>query len=138
VIELTVGCNFEYHAQAESPAVVLVDPHSSVRDAVVEERWNGLDATRFEDLYGNVCRRLDLPEGRSSFGFEATVRVSAEPEPTPGPADVQHRIEDLPSEHLHWLLPSRLCEAEAVGTVGQGGGGVGNARCGERRGEARR
>ena len=30
------------------------------------------------------------------------------------PDDAQHRIEALPDELLHWLLPSRLCESDAL------------------------
>jgi transglutaminase-like putative cysteine protease len=114
VIELTIGCRFDYHADAESPAVVLAEPHSSLRGSVLRDEWEGLHSTRFEDLYGNLCRRLDLPEGRSSFGYHATVLVSPEPERMPGASDLQQRVEDLPAEHLHWLLPSRLCESDVL------------------------
>ncbi|MBA3842248.1 MAG: transglutaminase family protein [Actinobacteria bacterium] len=112
--ELLVGCRFDYRTEADSPAIVLVEPHSSLRHTVVSEEWDGVDSTEFEDLYGNRCRRLVLPAGATSFGYRATVRVAREAEAMPGSGDVQHWVEDLPSELLHWLLPSRLCESDAL------------------------
>lgn len=114
MIELAVGCRFEYRADEETPAVALVEPHSTLRDRIVEEQWEGLAATAFDDLYGNVSRRLDLPQGTSTFGYRASVLVPEEPEEVPGATEVQHRIEDLPPELLHWLLPSRLCESDLL------------------------
>ena len=69
---------------------------------------------RFRDLYGNVCRRVDLTPDSSSFSYHATVRISPEPEAMPDDRDVQHRVEELPPELLHWLLPSRLCESDTL------------------------
>ena len=100
------------------PAVAIVEPHSSIRDSVIAEQWSGAPSTRYDDLYGNVCRRFVLPPGASSFAYHATLRVSQKPEETPGPEEAQHRIEDLPPTLLHWLLPSRLCESDSLADRG--------------------
>jgi transglutaminase-like putative cysteine protease len=113
-VKLELGCRFDYRAEVAAPAVVLVEPHSSVRSIVVDEQWDGGPAERYEDLYGNACRRLILPPGNSSFAYHATVRISAEPEEMPGRNEIQHRVEDLPPALLHWLLPSRLCESDML------------------------
>jgi transglutaminase-like putative cysteine protease len=116
LIELRVGCRIEYLAEeAGTHAVVLVEPHSSLRSAIRAERWEPEPApTVFTDIYGNVCRRLDLGAERSLFAYDATVAVPGFPEPMPTESDVQHWIEDLPAELLHWLLPSRLCESDSL------------------------
>ncbi|HEY3615142.1 MAG TPA: transglutaminase family protein [Gaiellales bacterium] len=112
-MNLHVGCRLGNTVASVTHAVVLVDPHSSVQDAIIEERWeSALPAVRFTDLYGNVCRRVDLTAENADFEYDATVRISPDPEPMPGDDDVQHRIEQLPPELLHWLLPSRLCESD--------------------------
>jgi transglutaminase-like putative cysteine protease len=112
-MNLHVGCRLASTVTAVTHAVVLVDPHSSVQHAIVEERWkSGLPSARFTDLYGNVCRRVDLTAENGTFEYDATIRISPDPEPMPGPDDVQHRIEQLSPELLHWLLPSRLCESD--------------------------
>ncbi|HEY1479360.1 MAG TPA: transglutaminase family protein, partial [Gaiellales bacterium] len=71
-------------------------------------------STPFDDLYGNRCRRVILPPGISTFSYDAIVEIPSENEPMPGPGDVQHRIEDLPAELLHWLLPSRYSESDVL------------------------
>ena len=112
-MNLRVGCELEYDAEADAHAVALVEPHSSIQDTIVEERWAPEPPpVRFRDLYGNVCRRLHFTPDSTSFSYSATVRISAEPEAMPDDRDVQHRVEDLPPELLHWLLPSRLCESD--------------------------
>jgi transglutaminase-like putative cysteine protease len=112
-MRLRVGCSFEHDAVGDTPAVVMVDPHSS--DGVLEQRFTSEpEARQFDDLYGNRCRRLILPPGPSTFSYDAVVAISPELEPYPGPLDVQHRIEDLPDDLLHWLLPSRYCESDLL------------------------
>jgi transglutaminase-like putative cysteine protease len=112
-MNLRVGCQLDYDSEAEAHAIALVEPHSSIQDTVLDEHWNPEPPPlQFRDIYGNVCRRLDLTPDTSSFSYSATVRISPEPEAMPDDLDVQHRIEDLPPELLHWLLPSRLCESD--------------------------
>ena len=60
-----------------------------------------LGATSFVDVYGNRCRRLMLPQGASTLSFDALATVSPDPDPVPGPSDVQHRDQALPDELLH-------------------------------------
>jgi transglutaminase-like putative cysteine protease len=117
-MNLRVGCRLEYDTEADAHAVALVEPHSSVQDTILEEHWTPEPPpARFRDIYGNVCRRLDLRPEAYSFSYDAIVRISPEPEAMPDERDVQHRIEELPPELLHWLLPSRLCESDTLATT---------------------
>lgn len=116
-MQVRIGCRFRHEATSPTPAVVLAEPHSELSQRVAEERWSGepdLPASTYVDLYGNRCRRLELPDGASTVSYDAVVEVDAEPEPTPGPEDTQHRIEDLPDHLLHWLLPSRYAESDVL------------------------
>jgi transglutaminase-like putative cysteine protease len=115
LIDLHVGCQLDYLAEDDTHAVILIEPHSSIQSSILEERWSpGPPPERFEDLYGNVCRRLGLGPEASSFAYHATVRVSPDPDAVPDAADVQHWVEELPANLLHWLLPSRLCESDVL------------------------
>ncbi|HET6174412.1 MAG TPA: transglutaminase family protein [Gaiellales bacterium] len=115
LIDLHIGCRLEYAAESETHAIALVEPHSSVQGTIAAERWDPQPPpVRFRDLYGNVCRRIELGPEMASFSYDATVRISPEPEAMPGAEEEQHRIEDLPPELLHWLLPSRLCESDML------------------------
>ena len=116
-MRLRLGCRFEHEASSPTAAVVLVEPHFEAAGGIVAERWSSepaVEATSFVDVYGNRCRRLLLPEGVSTFSYDALVTVAPDPDPVPGPDDVQHRVEALPDELLHWLLASRLCESDTL------------------------
>jgi transglutaminase-like putative cysteine protease len=114
-LTLRVGCRFGYASETETHVIALVEPHSSIQDIVVAEHWYPEPPpARFQDLYGNVCRRLDLGPELSEFAYDATVRISAEADAVPDERDVQHRIEHLPSDLLHWLLPSRLVPSDTL------------------------
>jgi transglutaminase-like putative cysteine protease len=116
-MRVRVGCLFEHDAASETTAVLMVDPHRSVSETVLEHEFTSqpmLAATAFDDLYGNRCRRVILPTGVSTFSYDATVEISPHNEPVPGPGDVQHRIEHLPAYLLHWLLPSRYVESDVL------------------------
>jgi transglutaminase-like putative cysteine protease len=118
MLQLTVGCRFDHDAVSATPIVVLVEPHVDVLGTVLEEGWvggAGFETGRYTDIYGNRCRRFMLPEGASTLEYRAVVTVPGEPEPMPGPDDVQHRIEHLADGLLHWLLPSRFCESDTFG-----------------------
>ena len=106
-MRLRLGCRFEHEAKSPTPAVVLVEPHFDAAGGIVAERWSSepaVEATSFVDLYGNRCRRLLLPEGASTFSYDALVTVAPDPDPVPGRDDVQHRVEALPDELLHCCL----------------------------------
>ncbi len=50
-----------YSLEHEAHAIALVEPHSTVQSDVLTEHWEPEPpALRFEDLYGNVCRRFEL------------------------------------------------------------------------------
>jgi transglutaminase-like putative cysteine protease len=114
-MRIRVGCRFVHEAESATPAVVLAEPHTDSHEQVVEERWSTepeLASSTYSDLYGNRCRRLELPTGISTVEYDAVVEIDTAPEATPGPHDEQHRVEDLPDRMLHWLLPSRYAESD--------------------------
>lgn len=113
-MKLEVGCLFEYLAEGETPAVAIVEPHSSLGGALLAMRWEPQPHERYEDLYGNICRRLELPPGASSFAYHGTVEVAPDPEQLPRDDELLSRIEQLPSPLLHWLLPSRFCASDEL------------------------
>lgn len=116
-MRVRVGYRFAYEATSPTPAVVVAEPHEEIRDRVVEDRWTSepeLASSVYVDVYGNHCRRVTLPEGASEISYDALVEVDPSPEPTPGPDDPQHRIENLPDHLLHWLLPSRYAESDLL------------------------
>ena len=73
---LTVGCEFVHQSEIDIPAVFQVEPLSDQKIDVIDERWflEPDGPTRaYTDLYGNPCRRLMIPTGRSVISYRATV-----------------------------------------------------------------
>ena len=114
---LAVGCEFIHHSEIAIPAVFQVEPLSDQKVDVIDERWS-LEPEGpthpYTDLYGNPCRRLMVPAGRSLISYQATVIVpdavedadEAAPELTP---------DQLPDEALIYILPSRFCLPDVLG-----------------------
>jgi transglutaminase-like putative cysteine protease len=115
-LRLRVGCEFNYEVSAPSPAVIQVAPRRDEGARVLEESWalhpeGTLDVV--EDFYGNQIRRTVLGGGEARLRYEALVEV----QPSADSADetaIQHPIQDLNGEQLHFLLPSRYCLSDEL------------------------
>ena len=112
---LAVGCHFEFSTPVDTHAVVIVEPHPTERDRVIDEQFhapNGVSTT-YHDVFGNTCRRLTLPAGHSEFTYAATVTNRA------GFDDVaehapQRPPAELPDAALTFLIPSRYCPSDLL------------------------
>jgi transglutaminase-like putative cysteine protease len=114
---VVVGCEFVHESEADVSTVFQVEPLSDQKVDVIHERWSlepdGPTRT-YSDLYGNTCRRLIIPTGRSVINYRATVAVpdaveavdEEAPELTP---------DQLPDETLIYILPSRFCLPDVLG-----------------------
>ena len=72
---LRVGCEFIHESEAAVPAVFQVEPLSDQKIDVIDERWSlePVEPTHpYTDLYGNPCRRLIIPAGRSLISYIST------------------------------------------------------------------
>jgi len=67
----------------------------------------------YRDSYGNWCARLVAPAGRFVLGTDAVIRDAGTPDPIT-PEAVQHAVQELPTETLLFLLPSRYCETDSL------------------------
>jgi transglutaminase-like putative cysteine protease len=114
---LRVGCEFVHQSEIAIPAVFQVEPLSDQKVDVIDERWSlepDAPTHPYTDLYGNPCRRLMVPAGRSVISYHATVVVpdavedadEEAPELTP---------DQLPDEALIYTLPSRFCLPDVLG-----------------------
>ena len=68
------------------------------------------------DAFGNRCTRFVAPAGY--LWLSGTSLIDASPEPDPVYIDAQQSaIDDLPSEVLQFLLPSRYCQVDQFGAI---------------------
>lgn len=113
---LSIGCEFVHIAVAPVHAVLQVEPRRDTAVAVVRQQWDNdppdLGHT-YLDSYGNLCRRLTIPEGRSSLRYDAVVEVTDWPDPQ-RPEAREVSAFDLPSDTLPFTLPSRYCPSDQL------------------------
>jgi transglutaminase-like putative cysteine protease len=113
---LRVGCRFEFEVAAPVHAVVIVEPHQTEAGRVVEEMFEAPRATpttAYVDAFGNCCRRLSLPPGRSTFGYHAIVTNDVGFDAIDAHA-AEVDADALPAETLSFLLPSRFCPSDEL------------------------
>jgi transglutaminase-like putative cysteine protease len=93
--------------------------HSRASDIVVPDHLVSSPAvvvSAYRDIYGNWCSRLVAPQGTVRLSTNAVVRDSGQPDVV-APHARQHAVEQLPSETLQFLLPSRYCETDLLTQV---------------------
>src|SRR5436309_2696744 len=76
-----VGCEFVQGAGVPTHAVLQVEPCTDGAFHMVHACWDEQTAAAsraYVDGFGNVCRRLTLPAGRSVIRFDAHAEVSPE------------------------------------------------------------
>jgi transglutaminase-like putative cysteine protease len=112
-----VGCEFGYAADADTPAVLQVQPHEDSPVTVRQQAWQTSPELRqrgYRDLYGNGCQRLTLPVGPSTLRFDALVTVPDTTEEV-DPSVVETPVADLPDAALLYTLPSRYVLPDVLG-----------------------
>lgn len=114
---LKVGYDFTYECPARTPMVLVLNiHHSRASDIVVPDYLTvspSVPVDAYRDAYGNWCSRLVAPAGSVRLTANAIVRDSGQPDVIARHAR-QHAVEDLPSETLQFLLPSRYCETDLL------------------------
>jgi transglutaminase-like putative cysteine protease len=72
--------------------------------------------THYHDTFGNFCTRLIAPPGRLSITNQFVIADSGKPEELPLDA-WQHQVAELPDETLLYLMGSRYCDTQKLGTL---------------------
>ncbi len=114
---MRIGCEFVFESAVATPAVFQVEPLEEAPVTVVRHDWRAepaLGLRRYVDLYGNPCRRVVLPAGRSTLSYDA---VAVVPDATEDVDEQAPEIapDELPDEVLLYTLPSRYCLPDMLG-----------------------
>jgi transglutaminase-like putative cysteine protease len=119
VIEIEIGCTFEFLAARRTHAVVMVEPHFAESGRVVSSRFDlePVDPSSvYLDHFGNSCRRMEVAEGRVTMEYRALVSATEIADPVElGATEVAPS--DLPDDVLMFVLPSRFCESDVIADV---------------------
>ena len=116
VITVRVGCEFSFVSQVPTHSVVQVEPSRTDRAVIVQERWTfdpHCPRRGYRDVYGNLCQRVELPQGAFRLKYDAIVEV-------PDDLDDEHKAAremppgSLPDDVLVYTLPSRYCLSDQL------------------------
>ncbi len=116
-MRISIGCELTYDVPVPTPMIVMLNVHYS-RASDLE--WPdhlittpSVPIQGYRDTFGNWCSRMVAPAGRFILGTNSVI-YDANMLDDFAPHAMQHRIEDLPSEALLYLLPSRYCESDLL------------------------
>jgi transglutaminase-like putative cysteine protease len=115
-LTIHVGCQFDYEAQDDVPAIVLVRPSGFDGVRLISETWMTTPPVPYHDyvdIYENVCRRLTLPAGLATIYYDARVEAPFAAEDIDRSAQ-QTPVESLPDDVLVYTLPSRFCLSDEL------------------------
>ena len=119
VYRLRVGCEFVHETDYTTPAVLQVEARRDGPHTIFSETWETSPAVPshvYFDTYGNLCRRLNLPAGRSTLRYDALVEVPSAPDEIDWNAQ-QQPVDELPDETLLHTLASRYCLSDSLADI---------------------
>lgn len=115
---LDATCHLEYVTSAEVTAIFMLRPRSGWAQWIMQEDFvltPRVPVVEYTDLYGNFCQRLVIPKG--DFRFAMKCRAWAPEDSDIAPLAPIHSVAQLPVEVMHYLLPSRYCQSDTLGSL---------------------
>ncbi len=119
---MNIGIGYEliYQFPQPTPMLLMLNVHySRASDIVVPDNMTvtpSVPISAYRDGFGNWCTRLVAPAGQVRIAGAGTVRDAGLPDPVVYGA-IQHEVQDLPEETLVFLLGSRYCETDRLGSL---------------------
>lgn len=115
---LDATCQLDYQTMEEVPAIFMLRPRSGWAQWVMREEFliqPQVPVIEFTDVYGNLCQRLIMPVGNFHLAVQYRVQVADTVDSDLMAPMMQ--VQNLPSELLHYLLPSRYCQSDEMSAL---------------------
>jgi len=115
---LDATCQLDYHVTEEAPVIFMLRPRSGWAQWVMREEFHiqpQVPVIEFSDVYGNLCQRMVMPIG--PFHLSVSYRVKVDDYVY---GDIQAPLmllQNLPTDLLHYLLPSRYCQSDQLSVL---------------------
>ena len=109
-MKLKASTDFAYHINYPTPIITILRPrHDSEQQVLVDEIrvLPNVEIKQYFDLFGNACQRMLWQSGEVKIHTETIVEVQNEVAKDETADYVL--VEELPSEVIQFLLPSRYC-----------------------------
>ena len=118
-MKLIAGAEFTYQIKEPTPVVTMLRPRSMEGQFIQEDRLiisPSTHVTEYFDRFGNLCQRMLLPVGEVHIKTEVVAEVEHSIDSNISAEYVL--IENLPSDTLQYLFPSRYCQSDSY-EIGQ-------------------
>jgi transglutaminase-like putative cysteine protease len=117
---IRLGYDIEFNIPQPVAVVALLNVHPSREPDLREPDELRIEpmvpSERYTDRFGNRCTRFLAPQGKLRIWNSTLVQDSGERDPVNNQAR-QHPPQDLPVDHLTYLLNSRYCEVDRMSNI---------------------
>ncbi|MEO7597344.1 MAG: transglutaminase family protein [Opitutus sp.] len=118
-ITVRVGCSLAYEASGPATVLINLKPRVDRNHVVLFEALSlgqNLPSTQFTDSHGNQVSRVTLNRGTNVVRHDAIVAISSQPDnhDLPRPDAAFLAPDELPSEVLRYIMPSRYCDSDKL------------------------
>ncbi len=116
-MRIEAGYEISFDCRQPTPMMLCVNVHPSraadllTPGTITVAPANTLSV--YSDKFGNLCTRVTVPPGHTTVATSFIIADSGLPDRM-NPDAIQHAVEDLPDEHLLFLLGSRYCETDRL------------------------
>jgi len=115
---LDATCQLDYQTTEDVPVIFMLRPRSGWAQWIIKEEFQihpQVPMIEFTDIYGNLCQRTVMPAGDFHLAVQYHVLV-------PDRVDADLRaplvpVHHLPTDLLHYLLPSRYCQSHELAAL---------------------
>lgn len=112
---LDATCQLDYRTTEDVPAIFMLRPRSGFAQWIIREEFHispQVPVVEFTDVYGNLCQRMVMPAGDFHVSVQYRVKVQQPEEIDPQAPLIP--VQELPTDLLHYLLPSRYCQTDKL------------------------
>lgn len=116
-MKLRIGYELRYSFPQPTPAILMLNVHySRISDLEMPDHIVTAPAvpmSGYRDTFGNWCSRIVAPAGLVRITMDGIIHDSGNADPVDRSA-IQVPVDELPDEHLVFLLPSRFCDNDKL------------------------
>ena len=115
---LDAACQLDYRTTEEVPAIFMLRPRSGWAQWIIREEFHihpQVPVVEFTDVYGNLCQRTVMPGG--DFNLSVQYRVLVPDDVGTDLMSPLMLVQHLPTDLLHYLLPSRYCQSDELSAL---------------------
>jgi transglutaminase-like putative cysteine protease len=116
-MRLRTSCELELHLDVATPLILMLRPRSGAAQWISAEEYtfsHAVAVDEYTDVFGNLCQRLVAPAAQFRISTSAIVETTDAVDQYPGAPFVN--VEDLPEKVLAYLVPTRYCESDRLGS----------------------